>query len=178
MLSLPASSALISGCALSIEAATALPLAISQSPDCTETTFICAASIASLKPAVRCWALVVVETPSMMPTWSPALSFSLARYSPTRRAPLRLSGPTKGTLRCLLLSTSGSRRLSMLITVMPASMAFFTTGTRALESAGAMTSALTPDTIICSTIRIWLLESVSSLMPLEISSKSAAWAFW
>ncbi|MNI75743.1 hypothetical protein D3C73_1319210 [compost metagenome] len=79
MLSLPASSALRSGYSLSIDAATALPLSISQLPDCTETIVICAASMASLKPAVRCWALVVVGTPSMMPTWSPALSFSLAR---------------------------------------------------------------------------------------------------
>ncbi|MNG37740.1 hypothetical protein D3C84_1251780 [compost metagenome] len=66
----------------------------------------------------------------------------------------------------------------MLTTVMPASMAFFTTGTKAFESAGAMTRALTPETIICSTMRIWLLESVSSLMPLETRSKSAAWSFW
>ncbi|MCY1450340.1 hypothetical protein D9M71_671390 [compost metagenome] len=114
----------------------------------------------------------------MMATWSPALSFCVARYSPTRRAPLRLSGPTNGTLRFLLLSTSGSRRLSMLITVIPASMAFFTTGTRALESAGAMTRALTPETIICSTMRIWLPASVSSLMPLDTSSNSVAWSFW
>ncbi|MNN36608.1 hypothetical protein D3C81_1505100 [compost metagenome] len=66
----------------------------------------------------------------------------------------------------------------MLTTVMPASMAFFTTGTSALESAGAMTRALTPETIICSTMRIWLPESVSSLMPLETSSNSPACSFW
>ncbi|MCY1452261.1 hypothetical protein D9M71_691710 [compost metagenome] len=53
---------------MSIAAATALPLSISQLPDCTETMFICAAVMASVKPAVRCWALVVVGTPSMMPT--------------------------------------------------------------------------------------------------------------
>ncbi|MNV89638.1 hypothetical protein D3C71_1839500 [compost metagenome] len=107
MLSLPASRALICGYSLSMAEATWLPLLISQSPDCTDTTLICAASIASLKPAVRAWALVVVDTPSMMPTSSPALS-CLARYSPTRRAPLRLSGPTKGTLMFLLLTTAGS----------------------------------------------------------------------
>ncbi|MCY1453118.1 hypothetical protein D9M71_700890 [compost metagenome] len=107
MLSLPASKALMFGYSLSIEEATWLPLLISQSPDCTDTTLICAASIASLKPAVRAWALVVVDTPSMMPTSSPALSF-LARYSPTSRAPLRLSGPTNGTLMFLLLTTAGS----------------------------------------------------------------------
>ncbi|MNL60891.1 hypothetical protein D3C87_1847440 [compost metagenome] len=66
----------------------------------------------------------------------------------------------------------------MLTTVMPASIAFLITGTMALESAGAMTSALTLDTIICSTIRIWFAVSVSSLMPLEISSNSPEWSFW
>ncbi len=177
MLSLPASSALRSGCSLSIAEATALPFSISQLPDCKETIFIPAASIASLKPAVRCWALVVVETPSMMPTSSPAFS-RFARYSPTSRAPLRLSGPTKGTPIFFACSTCGSKRLSMLTTTMPASSAFFTTGTSALESAGAITSASTPETIICSTMRIWLEVSVSSLMPLETSSNRSACSFW
>ncbi|MCY1187046.1 hypothetical protein D9M73_279770 [compost metagenome] len=62
--------------------------------------------------------------------------------------------------------------MSMLITVIPASMAFLITGTMALESAGAITSALTLARIICSTMRVWPAVSVSSLMPLEISSNS------
>ena len=74
--------------------------------------------------------------------------------------------------------TAGSSWLSMLITVMPASTAFLMTGTMALESAGAMTNALTLDKIICSTMRVWPAVSVSSLMPLEISSKSPEWSFW
>ncbi len=177
MLSLPASSAFRFGYSLSIADATALPLSISQSPDCTDTTFAPALSIASLKPAVRCCALVVVQTPSMMPTWSPAFSF-FARKSPTFCAPLRLSGPTNGTLRSFDFSTSGSSRLSMLTTMMPASTAFLTTGTSAFESAGASTIASTFDTIICSTMRIWFAVSVSSLMPLVIRSKLFGLCFW
>ncbi|MNF17701.1 hypothetical protein D3C80_2213650 [compost metagenome] len=61
----------------------------------------------------------------------------------------------------------------MLTTLIPASMAFLITGTNAFESAGAMTNASTLATIICSTIRIWLPVSDSSLIPLETRSKSA-----
>ena len=53
------------------------------------------------------------------------------------------------------MSTSGSSRLSILTTMMPASTAFLMTGTSAFESAGAMTIASTFETIICSTMRIW-----------------------
>ncbi|MNT69625.1 hypothetical protein D3C72_2079540 [compost metagenome] len=67
--------------------------------------------------------------------------------------------------------------LSILTTMMPASMAFFSTGTSAFESAGAITSALTRETIICSTSLIWLDVSVSSLMPFDSRSYLAALAF-
>ncbi|MCY1455271.1 hypothetical protein D9M71_723930 [compost metagenome] len=77
----------------------------------------------------------------------------------------------------LLLSSSGSRRLSMLITTTPWSMAFFTADTSALESAGAITRALAPALTICSTMRICSPVSVSFLMPLAISSNSSAWVF-
>ena len=66
----------------------------------------------------------------------------------------------------------------MFTTTMPASTAFFTTGTSAFESAGASTIASTFDTIICSRMRIWFAVSVSSLMPLVIRSNWPALCFW
>ena len=114
----------------------------------------------------------------MMPTSSPAFS-CLARYSPTRRAPLRLSGPTNGTLMFLLL-THG--RVELVIDVDHGD-----TGIDGLldHRHHGLGVGRRDDqridlgqTIICSTMRIWSAVSVSSLMPLEIRSKSAECSFW
>ena len=63
----------------------------------------------------------------------------LRERSPASLAPARLSGPTKGTEIFFAASAAGSRRLSMLTTMTPLAIAACTTGTSALESAGAIT---------------------------------------
>ena len=62
-------------------------------------------------------------------------------------------------------SAFASRRLSMLTTITPLAIADCSTGTSALESAGAITIASTRCASICSTRRIWPEVSISSLMP-------------
>ena len=88
--------------------------------------------------------------------------------------PARLSGPTNGTAIPWSASTAASSLLSMLTTTIPASFARLHAETRALESAGAITIAMTPCAIISSTSATCRLRSRSSLMPLTISSYSLA----
>src|SRR5688500_2436645 len=76
------------------------------------------------------------------------------------------------------LRMSASRRLSILITTSPASWARRRTGTRAFESAGAITMEAALAAIISSTMPTWRLRSRSSLMPLTIKSYAAALAAW
>ena len=169
MLSLLQSRAFKSGCALSMAEETLLAMSISHCPLCESTIFIPAAFMASSKPSRRCWPLKAVRTPSRMATGSPACK-CLARYSPTMRAPARLSGPTNGIFTPAWASTSSSSLLSILTTTIPAAWARLQTVTRTLESAGAITMASTRRAVISSTRATWRAISRSSLIPLTISS--------
>ncbi len=116
--------------------------AVSQYAVCELTMFIPPVFIASSKPSVRCIPLNALGTPSIIATLSLGLNLP-AKYSPASRAPLRLSGPTKGILTPLSARTPASNLLSILTTVIPASIARLHTGTSAFESAGAITIAST-----------------------------------
>jgi hypothetical protein len=81
-----------------------------------------------------------------------------------------LSGPTNGISAPAVASVASSSLLSMFTTTTPAFCALRSDGTSARESAGATTIASTPLATICSTSATCCARSLSSLMPLTISS--------
>jgi len=104
----------------------------------------------------------------MMATCVAGLEFLGERASPASLAPLRLSGPTNGSLTrpspasALLVETG----VSMFTTTIPASRALLQTGTRDLRIGRAITMAhQTRSAIICSTRSICLATSLFVLDP-------------
>src|SRR5258707_922091 len=100
-----------------------------------------------------------------------------ANTAPDIFAPARLSGPTKAKSTPACFFAPSSRPTSILMTTIPALIARAKGGTRARESAGAITIASTFWVIKFSTAAIWVSMSVSECIPTGTSVRSPrSWA--